>query len=352
MSMRATTVPWWEPDLRGRRWRCSGRNPSSVFGVMTTSGGHPGHSCFPLSFPPQGALQALSLFLWDADHQKCGCFCWSWKVLRGWAGRSFSGAEFWVHRRLHHALHQGHPRHRAPLRVPVQLPVLPHCRDVPPLWDRGVSVAQQLLSPGNLPAYIHWKTSKMLLSLQICVWREAGLSPSVTLFPKLHVDGCWWIYVGFWGMFVWAPWFLFGKAGCSNSEMSGRFGRARRSFLAYFVIFRVAQSKPTWEELQGGFSQLLGMVWSWFAASLFSHPLPHLRDLPGSPWCDRAESDGMGTGAWNIPAFWEQRILMETSALEILTWLQKLRHSSWAQVPPNVSVSSNTGNLLANFSQS
>lgn len=90
-------------------------------------------------------------------------------------------------------------------------------------------------------------------------------------------------------MFVWAPWFLFGKAGCSNSERSGRFGRARRSFLAYFVIFHMAQSKPTWEELQGEFSQLLGKVWSWFAALLFSHPLPHLHVLPGSPWCDSSE---------------------------------------------------------------
>lgn len=77
-------------------------------------------------------------------------------------------------------------------------------------------------------------------------------------------------------MFVLAPWFLFGKAGCSNSEMSGGFGRDRRSFLAYFVIFHMAQSKPTWEGLQGGFSELLGKVWCGFAARLFSHPLPHL----------------------------------------------------------------------------
>lgn len=71
-------------------------------------------------------------------------------------------------------------------------------------------------------------------------------------------------------MFIQAPCFSFGNSERSSSEMSSGFGRARRGFLGVFCYFLcVAQSKLTFELLQGVFNQILIKVCSEFIACLF-----------------------------------------------------------------------------------
>lgn len=212
----------------------------------------------PSYFHP-GALQAISFFLWNANHQKRGCFCWSRKILCGWARRSISRSDFWDDRRLHHAIHQGYSRHRTALCLPVQLSFLPHRRNVSPFGDRGVSMSQHLIwyllksiRKSFKVGLLSWKS---VFSRKRWVKKPAEELRGVTPFHTLHVNGnsCesqaiqlttagqasdgWSVYVGYWGMFIWAPWFLSGNPGRSSSEMSSRFGRGRRGFLGIYCCF-------------------------------------------------------------------------------------------------------------------
>lgn len=134
------------------RWPWWGAGPVRAPGVQGKGGSVWWWFCWWLFSPflsHPGALQAISIVLWNARHQNGGCVRRSWEILCGWDWRSVGRSYLWDDLCLYHAIHQGHPCHRATLCLPVQLPFLPHRRDVSPLWHCGVSVPQHLVSLGR-----------------------------------------------------------------------------------------------------------------------------------------------------------------------------------------------------------
>uniref|UniRef100_A0A6I8NDA5 Sodium/hydrogen exchanger n=1 Tax=Ornithorhynchus anatinus TaxID=9258 RepID=A0A6I8NDA5_ORNAN len=88
----------------------------------------------------RGAVQALQVLQREAVHPRGGRGGRGRPVPPGGNRRGSGGPAVRGDGRLHHALHGAHPGHRAALRLPVQLPLLPHRRDVPSLRDRGAGV--------------------------------------------------------------------------------------------------------------------------------------------------------------------------------------------------------------------
>lgn len=90
------------------------------------------------SLPP-GVVPPLWGVFWRRLSDGRGCLPWDHLLPGSGAGWRPGGSHLWDSGGLHLSLHLPHSRHRAPLRLSVQLHGLPVIWDVPPLRHHGVS---------------------------------------------------------------------------------------------------------------------------------------------------------------------------------------------------------------------
>lgn len=86
-----------------------------------------------------GALQAVPLLLWNANHQNCRRVCGHREVFCGWRRWAFGRPSLRCDCSLHHSLYQKYLGDWTSFRLPLQLLILSHRRNVPSLWHCGVS---------------------------------------------------------------------------------------------------------------------------------------------------------------------------------------------------------------------